>query len=353
MGDANRDVQTTDQWLDSTLDQVFLSPRVIDERAYEELSGSLRTLMKDAAGQSRALIATTGEVKLLGDQLREATQQLQAKVETAVRVIPTLDQRMKQAEALLEVTGKDLASKVTAIQEAATRAVPLERERITAQLRAEAAAAVDEIVREHLPQLRRLIDTEVAAVEREVEARVQRLLEPVQRASDSLAAAVQGFEERSARIHTQLAADEARIAELSGALEGVIARANGQSGSLAGLETRLAEACTRAEAVQSSIESTVTEAGVRLGAGLSQAERKAGELSERLAGELDSVNAALGALHVEVEAARGLRPAAGPALSPATDARELEELGQWLQQLITQGDRIGRGLAALIQRAQP
>ena len=91
-----------EQWLEGAMEQVFLSPRVVDERAFEELSGSLKGLIKDAAGQSRALIATTGEVKLLGDQLREATKELQARVETAVRVIPTLDQRMNRAEQLLD-----------------------------------------------------------------------------------------------------------------------------------------------------------------------------------------------------------------------------------------------------------
>ncbi len=44
----------SEQWLEETLDKVFLTPRVVDERAFDELSGSLKRLVKDAGAQSGA-----------------------------------------------------------------------------------------------------------------------------------------------------------------------------------------------------------------------------------------------------------------------------------------------------------
>src|SRR5262245_44862 len=72
----------SERWLEETLDKVFITPRIVDERAFEELAGSLRNMVKDAGAQSQALLASTTEVKVVGEQLREATRELQAKVET-------------------------------------------------------------------------------------------------------------------------------------------------------------------------------------------------------------------------------------------------------------------------------
>jgi chromosome segregation ATPase len=359
--------QTTDQWLDATLDQIFLSPRVIDERAYEELSGSLRTLMKDAAGQSRALIQTTGEVKLLGNQLREATQQLQAKVETAVRVIPTLDQRMKQAETLLEVTGKDLTDKVASLQEAATRALPIERERIATQLRAEAAGIMDTVLREQLAHVRAQVAAEIETLEKDIHARLAALLAPLEQARHSLSTTIENYEQRAAVVRQHLEGDEARLAALVAGMDDSLAAASRHADSAAALVQRVSASAARAEIAQQTLESTVSEAGVRLGAGITEAERRAETVTRRLETEMEVVNSALNALHAEVEAARNVKavvtsgPSAPAPSSPPTpspfpvpplpDIETLEKLGRWLQQMIEQGDKIGRGLAVLVQRA--
>ena len=326
--------ENTEQWLESTLEQVFISPRVVDERAYDELAGSLRSLMKDAAGQSRALVSTTTEVKLLGDQLREATSQLQAKVETAVRVIPTLDQRVAKAEALLEVTGKELASKVTAMQEAAARAVPIERERITLQLRSQAAQVYEEVVGEQVRLLRERLEQELAAGKRQASEQSNAILALIEGAQAELDKSITAFEERSWALTKKMEEGFGRLDALTARLDAACQRAEG---SLAGLETLTA----RAETAQSALESTVTEAGVRLGAGMTEAERRAEAITAR-------ANEALAALAARIDEARPLQET----VLRVPDEEALKSLGLWLQQLIVKGDQIGRGLDTLLRRAQ-
>jgi chromosome segregation ATPase len=312
-----------DQWLDRTLDEVFLSPRVIDERSYEELAGSLRALMKDAAGQSRALAGTTAEVKLLGDQLREATAQLKAKVETAARVIPTLDQRVAKAEALLEVTGKELAGKVAAMQEAAARAVPIERERIAAQLRAEAGRL-----------LRERLESELETARKQAAEQSGAIMSLIAGAQSELEKSINAFEERSWALTKKVEEGLARLEELTARVTEACARAEAAHEKLDGL-------AGRAESAQSALESTVTEAGVRLGAGMSEAERRAETIIAR-------ANAATEALAAKIEEARPVREL----VMNVPDEETLKSLGLWLQQLIVKGDQIGRGLDALLRRAE-
>jgi DNA repair exonuclease SbcCD ATPase subunit len=323
-----------DQWLDRTLDEVFLSPRVIDERSYEELAGSLRALMKDAAGQSRALAGTTAEVKLLGDQLREATAQLKAKVETAARVIPTLDQRVAKAEALLEVTGKELAGKVAAMQEAAARAVPIERERIAAQLRAEAGRLHEEVISEQVRLLRERLESELETARKQAAEQSGAIMSLIAGAQSELEKSINAFEERSWALTKKVEEGLARLEELTARVTEACARAEAAHEKLDGL-------AGRAESAQSALESTVTEAGVRLGAGMSEAERRAETIIAR-------ANAATEALAAKIEEARPVREL----VMNVPDEETLKSLGLWLQQLIVKGDQIGRGLDALLRRAE-
>jgi hypothetical protein len=324
----------TERWLDSTLEQVFLSPRVVDERAYEELAGSLRALMKDAAGQSRALVSTTTEVKLLGDQLREATGQLEAKVQTAVRVIPTLDQRVAKAEALLEVTGKELASKVAAMQEAAARAVPVERERIAVQLRAEAAKLYEEVTGEQVRLLRERLEQELASGRQQASEQSNAILALIEGAQSELDKSITAFEERSWALTKKMEEGFGRLEALTARIDAACQRAESSLAALEGLTAR-------AETAQSALESTVTEAGVHLGAGMSEAERRAEAITAR-------ANDALAALAARIDEARPLQET----VLRVPDEEALKSLGLWLQQLIVKGDQIGRGLDVLLRRAE-
>jgi hypothetical protein len=405
----------SEQWLEETLDKVFLTPRVVDERAFDELSGSLKTLVKDAGAQSRALIATTGEVKLLGDQLREATRELQTRVETAVKVIPTLDQRVAKAEQLLDLTGKELATRVSELREATTKGVSIDRERLAGLIRAETSSLIEDVVKEQMGELRRRMAEGLGEVQKEADAKAAAIVERVRTAQESL--------------DRTLEATDAKARSISELLDGLVARGieRAKQGSeravvrateaLADPLTRVADTIstiedgiTRGAAAQAAIESAAKDAGLRLGAAISEADRRAeaigikaaeriGELrreallvveiaagtkaEEILAVVEDTVGAAARAeekcreLRELVVAAGELTKLSGSfeaagagietltarltqlrtdyeALTSQADAgleANVRQMGAWLSNLLAQGDQIGRGLDRLIKQA--
>lgn len=74
--------------IEEILDRVFLTPRVVDQRAYEELAERLKALVKEAASQTAALTTAAGEVRLLIESLRDASKELGDKVVAAERTSP-------------------------------------------------------------------------------------------------------------------------------------------------------------------------------------------------------------------------------------------------------------------------
>ncbi|GMV25319.1 MAG: hypothetical protein AMXMBFR58_13500 [Phycisphaerae bacterium] len=85
------------------LDDLFITPRVVDRRGFEELAGLLKQLVRDAAAKGDSLRGAAAEVRVLGDSLREATRQLQVRLEAALKVAPALDQRVAKAEQVVQL----------------------------------------------------------------------------------------------------------------------------------------------------------------------------------------------------------------------------------------------------------
>lgn len=84
-----------------TPDEVFLTPRVVDESAFDRFAGDLRRLIQDAATAGRALVRTGSETDRHLTAMREATKELRNQVETGARLIPTIDQRIKHIDEAL------------------------------------------------------------------------------------------------------------------------------------------------------------------------------------------------------------------------------------------------------------
>lgn len=78
-------VKRDEPGVEALLERVFLTPRVVDQRAIDELSGSLKTLVREAGVQNKALATTTVEVKALSEQLRGASRELQTHLQAAAK----------------------------------------------------------------------------------------------------------------------------------------------------------------------------------------------------------------------------------------------------------------------------
>ncbi|QKK07390.1 MAG: hypothetical protein HND58_03970 [Planctomycetota bacterium] len=87
---------------EDAVEAVFLSPRVVDAAAFSEFAQSLRHLLVEAAEGRERLGRAIEETDGVVERLRGVASQAGEKLRPAVRLIPTIDQKLKQAEEALE-----------------------------------------------------------------------------------------------------------------------------------------------------------------------------------------------------------------------------------------------------------
>ena len=80
---------------------VFLSPRVVDRRAYGELAGELRDLVRGAAGERSAITSALDQAGRATQELRRQEQAQQGNIELAARALKAMDERAARIERLL------------------------------------------------------------------------------------------------------------------------------------------------------------------------------------------------------------------------------------------------------------
>lgn len=83
---------------ESAVADIFLSPRVVDKRTFEEYSSTLQALIREASGHGRTLETTSTEIKSLREGVQSISRDLQTRLEAAVKVIPSLESRVSRAE---------------------------------------------------------------------------------------------------------------------------------------------------------------------------------------------------------------------------------------------------------------
>lgn len=83
------------------IQEVFLSPRVVDREAFNDFSGSLRKLIEEAAEQRAALREAAAGATTAQQALKDAAGKNQPKLEAAIRALQLLDQRAGDAERAL------------------------------------------------------------------------------------------------------------------------------------------------------------------------------------------------------------------------------------------------------------
>ena len=80
---------------------VFLSPRVVDRRAYSELADELRELVRAAAGERSAITGALDQAGRATQEMRKQEQSQQGNIELAARALKTMDERTGRIEQLL------------------------------------------------------------------------------------------------------------------------------------------------------------------------------------------------------------------------------------------------------------
>lgn len=296
-------------------DQVFLTPRIVDQKAFEQFSETLKGLVRDAAGQSRTLLATTTEVKSLGDHLRAASKELQGRVETAVRVIPTIDQRVQRAEALAEQLGKELSAKQEQVRSLVEAQVAIDSARVREQ--------VDGIVAS-------MISERLAGVREEFARQTQEIVQNAVREVESAIDRVGG-----------------RVREHEVALDGVLAQARARAERVLSEAEPLAQ--TTLQSAEARLQAIVDRADARLVEILS-------EVPEKLQGIEQRVDAVAG--EIERRLVRFRRAAdeiveIASSVKPTEVAKQMEEAARAAKAHVASHEHlIGERLAAALERAE-
>ncbi|QQS08250.1 MAG: hypothetical protein IPK69_09610 [Phycisphaerales bacterium] len=209
--------------------QLFVSPRVVDHRSFDELAGALRAIVTEAVNQSRSLASVSAEVREIDTRLRDAGRDMQTRVETAVRVIPTLDQRVQKAEESITRATKDLAQKEQSLREIVTRSTTIDEKRISEVVQRQVSSVVDRALAafatqlaEHAKQAEHSLTTTIESLATRADAHMKALDESRSRAEELSADLVRRFEARAEQIRAHASTTSEEILERARVQAGLI-----------------------------------------------------------------------------------------------------------------------------------
>jgi len=310
-----------DEALTRAVEGVFISPRVVDQRSFEELTGALQRVVRDAQAQGRALAGAGEQVRAMTEQLRSLMKEAQEKAQASLRVLPAIESK------IAKLTGAADGARRVGHEAARPELDAAAREAIVR----DAAAAVR---RETLDALR----AEFASViESEVAARV----------GDALRAAAA---RETGGGQARAAATAERAQSLLLEFERSAERAEARIGAVLSAADRAIE---RAEAVEKSLEERVLRATVKLDEAAAANDRRteavASEITEQLTALRNDARLAVADAQKRLsaagdEAVSTVRREAGAAVGAAAadaiarvdaKAREAHEAAQRLENLLS------------------
>jgi hypothetical protein len=169
--------QLSTQTIDQQASRVFVAPRVVDERAFEQLASTLRGLTTDAASQARSLVQAGEGVRTLSANLSTLTKDIAQRTEQAGKVLPLLEQRVASAQSLVDRVTRDAA--IAKAREARDTIAAHFQQQLTEWQSQFIAQARQTLLAAPLPQdLTALIREHVhSAVQAEVQQQVHRTIE--------------------------------------------------------------------------------------------------------------------------------------------------------------------------------
>ncbi|MCA9287221.1 MAG: hypothetical protein KDA05_01470 [Phycisphaerales bacterium] len=150
-----------------TIEEVFLTPRVLDGRAFEDYSASLTRLIKDASAEGQTLSRTAADVRVLKEQLGEAAGEAQRRLDTAMKVVAALERRAAGEGAGRNGVAEPKAAKASEVPPAEGDAVGTIEARVLARVQ----QAIEARIRE---EVERRVARDVASV---LDARLGEMVE--------------------------------------------------------------------------------------------------------------------------------------------------------------------------------
>jgi hypothetical protein len=308
----------TDQPPDRAAERLFVSPRVVDARAFADYAASLKEVIREAGGHSRTLQSVGVEVKGIQDRVAGATKELQSKLELAARFLPTIDQRLQRAETIAgsaeKLLGDDaeaLAAKIRGEMERIGRdAADAAEKRIAATVDAAIAkllAGAEDAAARHAATLERIAQDAETKRAHIAAAHGEALNELEDRAASARTSVHELADHATAAIND-------RAAHVSAGLEPLLDRGTTM---LATLDTRL----DRVQHAAAEAKRWLTGEGIERLQNLMT-------LAQSLAGDPTNPDRTPGALVGLIDEARRIHDEAGKACARLESLREQTELAR-------------------------
>lgn len=344
------------------LDEIFLSPRVVDQRAFEELATGLKVLVREARAQGKSLGDAAVEVSRLDETLREAAKGLHERVEAAVGAGPLIEQKLERARGMLEAAQRGLDERLREVKGIVGEDFGIDRERVAARVRSEVAGAVGALVEQQLrgarEEIARLTAEGAASLRREREA-VEGLVRRARQELDGLAREHEArLAERAAAAGTEaLDAVRACVAGVRGQLDDLAGSAaarvrEAHEAAVESLRVAAASARETGERAAQEVTGIAASASARIMPLVQRAEEVslAHAAAKETYAELSrAVTKDLAELKRRVEeATAAARSATGAPLTPAA-LKRAEQVGTRLTALVEQADALGAGLSRLLR----
>jgi hypothetical protein len=261
---------------ESAVADIFLSPRVVDKRTFEEYSTTLQALIREASGHGRTLETTSTEIKSLREGVQTVSRDLQTRLEAAVKVIPSLESRVSRAEQVAQDVTKLTAdpeqlaeqirqklqglvsAKADEVETLCRQAVERTITRLESRQNdiTRAAEEFEAFVAARLGDLQAAHDATLARIETREKAAADTLIslhaELFERLSKSESAAMQSIEARERAALDAVVDHQRRVIDLQASIETKLDEARRTSESIAdenrrALETQQREGATQIE----------------------------------------------------------------------------------------------------------
>lgn len=145
---------------------VFLSPRVIDQKAFDDLAGTLRRLIDQAEHAGKELASRVEQVASAKQDQAKSTEQLQERLRLSARMLKAFQSQIVRTEGAIEgLTTHE--EKVHAVEHHAEQAADAAQHRID--------AAMDAAMERLNQRLEERIATALERLDREIDARAERV----------------------------------------------------------------------------------------------------------------------------------------------------------------------------------
>ncbi len=259
-----------------TIEEIFISPRVVDRQAFEEYSTTLRKLVERSNGLGTSLEASATKAERTLTDISAAGAEIRAKADAVAHLLATLDARVRQVDEQFKTTD--------------------ERAQYTQRFEQRIDDYIEEATKRAMHKVDEALERAVTRVRlsesgllRRVEEMEKQIADSLGRRTSQLEKLVSGIDERLAPIHERIERAITRVDHLADGLEEKIAQRSEPARER--MEQIAAECCQQAEQACVEIQRRVDSARTQVRDAGEQAQSELSSVRDGLREQIDEARA--------------------------------------------------------------